>query len=48
MKPVEKFEYPYDMLVSRGLRFLMEIAASIAVPWWAREESVPISDIATF
>ena len=44
----EKFKNPYDTPVSSGLRFLMDLAAWIAVPWWAWEASGPISGIPTF
>ena len=47
-KSAEKFKHPYDTPVSSGLRFLMELAAWIAVPWWAWEVSGPISGIPTF
>ena len=45
--PDTKFKHPYDTPVSGGLRFLMEIAAWVAVPWYAWEMSGPISGIPT-
>jgi hypothetical protein len=48
MKPVETFKHPYDTPVPSGLRFLMKLAAWIAVPWWAWEVSDSISSTPTF
>jgi hypothetical protein len=46
-KTKRRFDNPYDTIASAGLRFLMEVIAWVAMPWWAWEVSGPISAILT-
>jgi len=46
-KSTGKFDNPYDTVESAGLRFLMEVIAWVAVPWWAWELSGAVSAMPT-